>query len=212
MTTRRAAVRHSGGRGGIIHFHTTNTHSIGNEEREPRPMTDISHTSGANFQTRNKPNTDRNYIDILRATETDQISAHIDRGISGKSVSGHKITNPYIYDHDDADLSDPGEESLSSETEVVISRTSQNVHRLPIKPTSNESTKKREINSHTATEIENEVALASKPMLHDPRRPLLNQMSNQNRTVETLNAEIERYLIKLDALKTARANLPNRKF
>ena len=33
-------------------------------------------------------------------------------------------------------------------------------------------------------------------------------MSNQNRTVETLNAEIERYLIKLDALKMVKANLP----
>ena len=168
-------------------------------------MTDISLSSRANFQTRNKPNTDRNYKDILRATDTGHIPAHIDRGISGKNVSGHKITNPYILDHDDADLLDPGEESLSSDTEVVISRTSQNVHRLSIKPTSNEFTKKRDINSHhTATEV----ALASKPMLHNPRRPLLNKMSNQNTTVETLNAEIERYLIKLDALKTAKANLP----
>ena len=68
--------------------------------------------------------------------------------------------------------------------------------------------KNREINSHhTETESENEVAFAPKPTLHNPRRPLTIQMSNQNRTIEALNAEIERYLIKLDALKTAKANL-----
>ena len=170
-------MRHNGGSGGIIHFHTTNTHSIGNEERENRPMTDISHSSGANFQTRN---TDRNYKDVLRATDTDHIPAHIDRGISGKNVSGHKITNPYLLDHDDADLFDPGEESLSSDTEVVISRTSQNVHRSPIKPASNECTKKREINSHhTATEV----ALCFKTHAAQPEAAPIksNEQSKQDR-------------------------------
>ena len=95
-TTRRAAVRHNGGSGGIIHFYTTNTHSIGNEEKETRPMTDMSHNSGANFQTRNKPYTDRNYKDIIRATDTGHIPAHIDRGIFGKNVSATRLQTP-IY-------------------------------------------------------------------------------------------------------------------
>ena len=79
---------------------------------------------------------------------------------------------------------------------------------MSIKPKSNEFIKNREINSHhTETETENEVTLAPKPASHNLRRPVTNQMSNQNRTIETLNSIIGRYLVKLDALKTAKTNL-----
>ena len=159
-------VRHNGGSGGI-YFHTTNTHNIGNDEREKCKTKDMHHSSEAISQTSDRRNTGRDDRGIFRATDT----GHIDRGISRKNVPDQHTTN-------DADLLDPGEESLSFDSEVVISHTSRNVRNLSIKLTPNEFMKNRDINSHhTKIEIENEVTLASKPASHNPRRPFTNPVS-----------------------------------
>ena len=68
----------------------------------------------------------------------------------------------------DFDHLDPGEKESSSDSEVIISCTSRNVHDLrpKVKPIPNESIKSHEINIHQAETLsESEVSFIPKPHL-----------------------------------------------